>query len=225
MSLSIAPAASFPGYTVIELALDRVLHLLPAILAIGGVARLLLVTIPVNDARQLLASTIYGTGQVSMFMASAAYNSCPAGRRKELLRRIDHAVIFVMITGDLHALRAVRLARERWSAVLRTGMGRRDGWGRAESGISAPLRATAACAVPRPGMGDVGICRTYAANLSNIALLLLFGGGVAYSAGAVVHAHGRLPFHSVAWHALVLVGASLHWAAVAKQVANWRGVA
>ena len=56
MSLSIAPAASFPGYTVIELALDRVLHLLPAILAIGGVARLLLVTIPVNDARQLLAS-------------------------------------------------------------------------------------------------------------------------------------------------------------------------
>ena len=38
------------------------------------------------------------------------------------------------------------------------------------------------------GWAMVGICRIYAANLSNIALLLLFGGGIAYSAGAVVHA-------------------------------------
>src|SRR5690348_17794247 len=32
-------------------------------------------------------------------LASAAYNSCCPSRRKELLRRIDHAMILVMIAG------------------------------------------------------------------------------------------------------------------------------
>ena len=36
-------------------------------------------------------------------------------------------------------------------------------------------------------------------------------------------AQGRLPFHNVGWHGLVLLGAGLHWAAVANQVMNWRG--
>jgi hemolysin III len=55
-------------------------------------------------------------------------------------------------------------------------------------------------------------------NLPNTALLLLFGGGIAYSCGALVHAQGRVPFHNVAWHGSVLLGAGLHWAAVANQI-------
>jgi hemolysin III len=54
-------------------------------------------------------------------------------------------------------------------------------------------------------------------------LLLLLGGGIAYSCGAFVHARGSLPFHNVAWHGFVLLGASLHWAAVANQAEYWRG--
>jgi hemolysin III len=63
-----------------------------------------------------------------------------------------------------------------------------------------------------------GMGLAYADNLPNAALLLLFGGGIAYSCGAFVHARGRLPFHNVAWHGSVLLGASLQWAAVANQM-------
>jgi hemolysin III len=70
----------------------------------------------------------------------------------------------------------------------------------------------------------LGMSRAYSDNLSPIALLLLLGGGLAYSCGAYVHARNRLPFHNVLWHGLVLLGAVLHWAAVANQVATWRGV-
>ena len=59
------------------------------------------------------------------------------------------------------------------------------------------------------GMGRAG------ADFSDIVLFLLLGGGVAYSCGALLHAQDRLPFHNVAWHGLVLLGASLHWAAAA----------
>ncbi len=58
----------------------------------------------------------------------------------------------------------------------------------------------------------------YANNLSKMALSLLFGGGIAYSCGTLVHIRGRFPFHNVAWHGSVLLGASLHWAAVANQI-------
>ncbi len=55
-----------------------------------------------------------------------------------------------------------------------------------------------------------GMGWAYAGNLPNIALLLLFGGGVAYSCGAFVHARGRAPFNNVIWHGSVLLGASLY---------------
>lgn len=68
-----------------------------------------------------------------------------------------------------------------------------------------------------------GMSRAFADNLSNLALFLLFGGGLAYSCGAYVQAQGRIPFHNATWHGLVLLGAGLHWAAVADQLVNWRG--
>jgi hemolysin III len=73
------------------------------------------------------------------------------------------------------------------------------------------------------GWAMFGMGRAYADNFSDVVLFLLLGGGVACSCGAFAHAQGRLPFHNVAWHALVLLGASLHWAAVATQVVYWRG--
>jgi hemolysin III len=63
-----------------------------------------------------------------------------------------------------------------------------------------------------------GLGLAYAGKLSKAALLLLLGGGIVYSCGALVHARGRLPFHNVAWHGSVLLGAGLHWAAVANQL-------
>jgi hemolysin III len=73
------------------------------------------------------------------------------------------------------------------------------------------------------GWAVFGMSKAYADDLSDVALFLLFGGGLAYSCGAYVQAQGRIPFHNVAWHGLVLLGAGLHWAAVASQVVNYHG--
>src|SRR6185437_13470704 len=65
----------------------------------GGVAWLLFAVAPAGGVRQLIGLTVYGAGLIGMFVASAAYNSCRPCRAKELLRRVDHAMIFVMIAG------------------------------------------------------------------------------------------------------------------------------
>lgn len=216
-------AARFPHYTATELALDRALHALALLLATSGVVWLLVTTAQTRDIRQLVALVTYGTGLIGMFAASAAYNSCGPCRTKELLRRIDHAMIFVMIAGTCTPF-ALSAFPANIGLLVCTLV-----W------IVAVAGAVLKLALPRQfdrfllavclvtGWTMVSMSGAFANNLSNVALFLLFGGGLAYSCGAYVQVQGRMRFHNAAWHGLVLIGASLHWAAVADQLMNWRG--
>jgi len=51
-------------------------------------------------------------------------------------------------------------------------------------------------------------------------VILLFLGGVAYSAGTGVHLLERVRFHNAIWHALVLLAASLHFIAFTTEFAS-----
>jgi hemolysin III len=222
--LNVRPAVGCPHYTAAELAVDRVLHAFAILLAVGGVAWLFEAALPAGGLRQLIGLTLYAVGLIGMFVASAAYNACDPSLAIELLRRADHAMIFVMIAGTCtpFALSAFPANVGLLLCALT--------W------ITATIGVVVKLAFPRRlerlllalylimGWTMFGMGWAYADNLPNTALLLLFGGGIAYSCGALVHARGRVPFHNVAWHGSVLLGASLHWAAVAKQVAYSHGL-
>lgn len=60
------------------------------------------------------------------------------------------------------------------------------------------------------------VIRPLVAALPSEVLALLLAGGIVYTIGAFVHARGRMPFHNAVWHAMVLVAAGLHLAAVAR---------
>lgn len=216
------PTAGFPQYTAAELAVDRALHAVAVLLAAYGIAWLFFATSPAASRQQVVGLAIYGAGLIGMFAASAAYNSCGPCRMKELLRRIDHAMIFVMIAGTCtpFTLSAFPATIGLLTCVLV--------W------LIAATGAVLKLAFPRQfervllalylitGWTILGISGAYADNLSDVVLFLLFGGGIAYSCGAYLQARGCLCFHNVAWHGLVLLGASLHWAAVANQAVNWQ---
>jgi hemolysin III len=210
------PATTFPYYTTVEQALDRALHALAVLLAVGGVTWLLAATPMTEGVRQPVGLGVYGAGLVGMFLASALYNSCSPSRTKELLRRVDHAMIFVMIAGTCTPFTLSAFPES--IGLLLCAMA----WIVATIGVVLkllfPRRFERLLLVLYLAMGWAmfGMGWTYADNLPNVALLLLLGGGIAFSCGAFVHARGSLPFHNVAWHGLVLLGASLHWAAVAN---------
>jgi hemolysin III len=218
----LAPVASFPRYTVAELTVDRALHVLAVILAAAGVVWLFLSVAPMGDARKLVVVTVYAVGLIGMFVASAAYNSCCPSRRKERLRHIDHAMIFVMIAGTCtpFAVSAFPEGIGLLSCALV--------WTAAACGtvlhLVFPRRFERLLLALYLATGWTMFCmsRAYAGNFPDNVLSLLFVGGIAYSCGAFVHAQARLPFHNVAWHALVLLGAGSHWAAVSNQMMVWR---
>ena len=211
---------SFPHYTAAELAFDRALHALALLLATGGMAWLLVITIQAGDTRQFIGLATYGTGLIGMFAASAAYNSYSPCHARELLRRVDHAMIFVMIAGTctpfaLSAFPAnigLMVCAIVWSVAVAGAVLKLAFPHQFDRLLLALYLVT--------GWTIFGMIKAFADNLSNVSLFLLFGGGLAYSFGAYVQAQCRMRFHNVVWHGLVLFGAGMHWAAVANQLVS-----
>ena len=205
---------AFPQYTPAEAVADRAIHLLAVPAAIGAVGWLLLTAVPNADTRQAAALAIYGCGLIGMLAASAAYNLSGPCRRKELLRRLDHAMIFVMIADTFTPFTAYAMPgidRLLLHAAI---------WSLATIGVAVTL------AFPRRferpllalyvimGWMVLGMGPHFLRHLSTPVLLLLFAGGTAYSVGAIIHSRCRFRFHNAVWHALVVIGAGMHWVAV-----------
>ena len=209
---------NFPQYTEAEASADRALHLAALPAAISAVSWLFIAAIPTAGIVQAIALVMYGCGLIGMLAASAAYNLCRPSYRKELLRRVDHAMIFVMIAGTYTPFTLYAFGRD--------GLLCLPIWLLAAIGIAVTL------AFPRRferlllalylimGWTVLGMGRSFILHLSNPVLCLLLAGGAAYSVGAFVHARCQFRFHNVVWHALVLLGAGLHWVAVAQQFAQ-----
>ena len=54
---------------------------------------------PRASASLAVSLLVYGGGPLAMLICSALYNGAVHSPRRELLRRLDHAAIFVMIAG------------------------------------------------------------------------------------------------------------------------------
>jgi hemolysin III len=208
----------FPRYDRGELLADRVVHVIGIIAALGAVAWLMSRLPPTASAKLTISMGVYSLGLLCMLTASALYNVVADGRAKARLRRLDHAMIFVMIAGSYtpFALNAF----PGFSGHLLLGMI----WFLAVAGILLKLLAT-----PRSdrlsvglyiGMGWVvlGFLPILIASVSERTLVLLVLGGIVYSIGALIHTWGGVRFHNPIWHVMVLFGAALQFGAICQLV-------
>jgi len=174
------------------------------------------------DAGTTAALAVYVAGMLAMFGTSAAFHrlrwSAPAWRR---MRRADHSAIFVGIAGTSTAVAALALTG--WSQVVILALA----WAGAAAGITlrqvwldAPQWVVALPYVV-VGWAPVVVAPQLLHQLGWPGLALMLGGGVAYTAGALVYARKRpdpwprvFGFHEV-FHACTLVGSALFACAIA----------
>lgn len=208
----------FPRYDREELLADRAVHLVGIPLALAGVIWLISRLSPDASLKLTASIWIYGFGLLGMLSASALYNLVTAGRTKAKLRRLDHAMIFVMIAASYTPFALI--AFPEFSGHLLLGIV----WSLAIAGVMLKFAS-----IPHSGFFSVGLyigmgwviigfLPVLISSVSAICLLLLLSGGIVYSAGALVHAWGGFRFHNAIWHAMVLAGAALHFAAIALLV-------
>ncbi len=198
--------------------LRGVSHLVAAVVALVF-ATALVASAPTD--RATLVSVVYGIGLVGMYGVSAIYHRgkwSPTAR--ELMRRLDHSAIFIMIAGTGTPLFVLGVGGVYGQALLAAV------WGGALVGIMQSVlqskRATWIVALPYVVVGWIGVAAVpglfESLGLKGVALML--GGGVIYTVGAAIYAMRRpnpIPavfgYHEV-FHALVIIASVLHFVVI-----------
>lgn len=186
-----------------------------------SVAAAVVVVVLAPTGRATIAVAIYGPALVALFGGSALYHRWPGPARfKPLLQRIDHSTIFVFIAASytpialvvLHGALAWVILGVAWLGAT-TGVAFSLGW------IDAP-RILIAGSYLALGWVAVIALPQLVEELRPAPLVLLAGGGLLYSAGAVVYATQRpdpwpktFGFHEV-FHVLVIAAAAAQYIAL-----------
>jgi hemolysin III len=176
-------------------------------------------SVATDAARHAVA--VYTASLVALFGVSAAYHRPTwTPRARQWMRRLDHAAIFVFIAGTYTPLCLALAPADGATLEAVVWVGALAGVLQSMLWVQAPkpLIAVLYLALGWSVLPYVGRMRA-AAGIAPLALIL--GGGVVYSAGALVYAKKRpdpaprvFGYHEV-FHALVIVAAVLHFTAVA----------
>lgn len=165
------------------------------------------------------ASAVFMVASMLLFGNSALYHRINwSPKTKVILKRIDHANIFLLIAGTYTPISLLALPLDKgiilliavWSGAL-LGIGFRVFWITAPRWLYVPLYVLLGWAAVA-FIGDI-----FAANAA--AMILVIVGGLLYTAGSVVYGFkkpnpwpGHFGFHEV-FHTLTVLAFLCHWTA------------
>ncbi len=93
--------------TMAELIADGAVHLVGICLGITATVILAVTMWDVADRARQVTVMIYATCLMTMLICSALYNMLAKDHKSGILRRLDHAAIFLMIAGTYTPLAAI----------------------------------------------------------------------------------------------------------------------
>lgn len=203
-----------PRYTLGERLADRTIHVIGVAASVIALIVLLVIGIRNETALMVAGLAIYGLALVATFGCSAGYHLVVRPKVKEIMRRFDHAAIFLMIAGTYTPFVLLKM-NDAWGLGLLAVV-----WSMAAIGIAIKLffprfldgLSTALYLVQ--GWAVLAAWEPLHAALPAGVLTLLMVGGVLYTVGVVFHLWNRLPYQNAIWHGFVLSAASCHYAAV-----------
>ena len=186
-------------------------HLVGAGLALAGTAVLISVAALGGDSWKVVSVSIYGASLILLYSASTLYHSVQ-GRAKEVLQKLDHHGIYLLIAGTYTPFCLVSL-RGPWGWLLFGVI-----WSLAIVGVLQELRPNAGARRLSMliyivmGWAAVAALVPLRAALGTAGFAWLAAGGVVYTLGIVFyvldtrlrHAHGI-------WHLFVIGGSALHY--------------
>jgi hemolysin III len=208
---------AFPTYTEAEVFADRCVHAVGVTAGFIAAITLVIVALKQLPTDAATAVVIYALGMLAMFCFSAAYN-LSRGPKRWLLRRCDHAAIFIKIAATYTPFAVAKMGGTVGLVLLAAV------WGIALAGAAAKLIAPHRVA----GMSTLlylaqgWLCvltmQPLLSALSPTAMVLLLVGGVLYTVGVIFHRWERLSYHNAIWHVFVLVASACHFGAVLDAV-------
>jgi hemolysin III len=211
-------SAVFKQYSMRERMADGCIHVIGVTASLVALTALLIVGVESQATLWVLSLAIYGSALVATFSCSALYHLVVRPKLKALLRRLDHAAIFLMIAGTYTPFALMKMDAPSGLGLLGVV------WTMAAIGIALKLfapgkleRISVALYLVQ-GWAVLAAWHPLMAAVSGRGLTLLVIGGAIYTIGVVFHLWQRLPYQNAIWHAFVLVAAGCHYAAVLDAV-------
>jgi hemolysin III len=163
----------------------------------------------------VVATGLFSATMIILYLSSTLYHALPNGEAKRLFRIIEHCAIFLLIAGT-YAPFTLGVLRGVWGWTL-LGMV----WSLALAGVALevfgkrnhPMLSTGLYLL----MGWLAVIaiEPLFAKVPATGMLLLFAGGLSYTAGVAFFAtDSRLRYGHLIWHLFVIAGTTCHYFAV-----------
>lgn len=189
-------------------------HGLGVILSIAGLVILVVYASIEGGPSRIVASALFGASMVLLYTISTCYHACRCPKRKRLLRRLDHAAIYVLIAGSYTPFTLLNL-RGGWGWSLFGVV-----WGIAVVGIAfkafftGRFEMVSTAAYIAMGWLVLIAAKPVFSSIEPGGLAWLTAGGLAYTGGVAFYALNRMPYNHAVWHLFVLAGSVCHFFAV-----------
>ena len=195
-------------------AADALVNIAGLILALVGAGLLLAQGISAGSSvLTILALSLYSAAMVASFLASLVYNSGPWHEARPLLRRLDHAAIYIKIAGTgtpFAAMIATPFALSMlsvvWILALYGASRKLLFWyapGRYDPLLYLALAwFSAVPVIALPGVAPMAV------------IWLMLAGGLVYTGGVAIYVRHDWPYARATWHAFVIIAAGCFYAAL-----------
>ncbi len=202
----------YPTEAKAERIADGVVHMVGVLGAVIGAVVLIVTQMGMVSGGQLTALAIYGVALMATFVASALYHLAPWHDWRAVLRRYDHAAIYLKIAGTYTPL--VVMVGTTFAYVILGVV-----WALAAIGMTLKLFFWQTPGRFGPAlyllMGWLSLLLVYSVwtVLPGATLALIATGGLTYTIGVLFYKSER-PFTTAVWHAFVVIASGCFWAAI-----------
>jgi hemolysin III len=189
---------SYPDYSRAERMADGAIHIVGLLAAIAGVSVLFAMWALRMDGVTLASTIVYSGALILMLAASATYHLAAHTTARPILRRLDHAAIYLKIAGTFTPLIGATAKLLAKPGQMTTG------W------------------LPYVALGWFGVALFVPLMdiLPGTSLGLMLAGGLLYTAGVVFYAWEGLRFANAIWHLFVAAASACFFLGISGALAT-----
>lgn len=201
-------------YTLGEEIAHSVTHGLGAALSLAGLVALLVLAILYGNRWHIVSFAVYGVSMLALFLASTLYHGVQKPRLRPILRKVDHACIYLLIAGTYTPFVLVSM-RSTLGLTLLVIV-----WALAVFGIVYKIffidKFVVITTLAYVFMGWMSVIawREMVTSIPRLGLYFLMIGGALYTVGVIFYAMTKIRYTHAVWHLFILGAAACHFVAV-----------
>lgn len=199
---------------------NAISHGIGLLLALVALPLLVVVSHGQSTTIGLLGTVIYAFSLLLMFSSSTIYHALPGPRSKLVLKKLDHISIYFLIAGSYTFVILNRMTDSTGFTFLAVLWGMAFGgiWFKAKYAQRFNVLSTAIYVL----MAYILLLNpwSFLLSLQRDAAMLLIGGGLLYTIGAVFYLWKSLKWAHTVWHVMVLGGATCHYLGFLRELVD-----